>query len=155
MPKATQKTIPAEDEPKDIIKIGDDEGQEMETHKALNPVEARHHVQHLTEAMLNMEARIKGREIKDILKDAIKEIKDAISVVMPQMKDAAVLDVLRSIKDPTCLAICPQSEEIEALLEEIIPSEEILSGESISRSLPDEAILLDSDRELLTELFEC
>ena len=50
--------------------------------------------------MLNMEARIQGREIKDVLKDAIKEIKYAISVVMPQMKDAAVLDVLRSIKDP-------------------------------------------------------
>ena len=59
MPKATQKTIPAKDEPKDIIEIGDDEGQEVETHKALNLVEARHHVQHLTEAMLNMEARIK------------------------------------------------------------------------------------------------
>ena len=73
---------------------------------------------------------------------------------MPQMKDAAVLDVLRSIKDPTCLAICPPSEEIEALLEEIIPSEEILSGESVIRSLPYEAILLDSDRELITELFE-
>ena len=72
--------------------------------------------------MLNMEARIQGREIKDVQKDAIQEINDAISIVMPHMKDAAVLDVLRSIKDPTCLAIHPQSEEIEGLLEEIISS---------------------------------
>ena len=39
-------------------------------------------------------------------------------------------------------------------MEEIIPSEEILSSESIIRSLPDEDILLDSDRELITDLFE-
>ena len=154
MPKATQKTILAEAEPEDIIEIGDDEGQEVETHKALNPIEARHHVQCLNEAMLNIEARIQGGEIKDILKDTIQEIKDTISIVMPHMKDAVVLDVLRSIKDPTCLAICPQSEEIEGLLEEIIPSKEIPSGDSIIRSLPDEIILLDSDGELITELFE-
>ena len=154
MPKATQKTIPAEEEPNDTIKIDDDEGQEVETHKALNPIEARHHVQCLTEAMLNMEARIQGGEIKDVLKEAIEEIKNAISVVMPQMKDAEVLDVLRATKDPTCLAISLQTKEIEALLEEVIPSEEIPSSESVSRSLPDEDILSDNDRELITELFE-
>ena len=154
MPKATQKTIPAKEEPDNIIEIDDNEGQEVETHKALNPIEARHHVQRLTEAMLKMEARIQGGEIKDVLKEAIEEIKNAISVVMPQMKDAEVLDILRATKDPTCLAICPQTEEIEALLEEVIPSEEILSGESVRRSLPDEDILSDSDRELITELFE-
>ena len=126
----------------------------METHKALNRIEARHHVQCLTEAMLKMEARIQGGEIKDVLKEAIKEIKNAISVVMPQMKDAEVLDDLRATKDPTCLAIHLQTEEIEALLEEVILSEEILSGKSVSRSLPDEDILSDSNRELIMELLE-
>ena len=123
MPKATQKTTPTEAESEDVIEIKDDEGQEPEIHRALNPIEVRHHVQRLNEAILNMEARIQGGEIKDVLKDAIQEIKDAICMVMPSMKDAAVLDILRSIKDPTCLAIHPQSEEIEGLLEEIIPSE--------------------------------
>ena len=73
---------------------------------------------------------------------------------MPQMKDANVLDVLRATKDPTCLAIHPQMEEIEALLEEVIPSEEIPSSESVSKSLSDEDDLSDNDRELIRELFE-
>ena len=154
MPKATRKTIPTEEEPDDIIEIDDDEEHEVETHKALNPIEARHHVQCLTEAMLNMEARIQDGEIKDVLKDAIKEIKSAISIIMPQMKDADVLDVLRATKDPTCLAICLQTEEIEALLEEVIPSKEIPSGESVSRSLSEEDNLSDNNRELIRELFE-
>ena len=152
MPKATQKSIPAEAEPKEVIEIEDDEGQDTEIHRALNPIEARHHVQRLNEAMLNMEARIQGGEIKDILKDTIQEIKDAICMVMPSMKDAAMLDILRSIKDPTCLAIRPHSEEVEGLLEEIIPNEDIPSGGSIIRSIPDETILSDQDKQLIGKL---
>ena len=153
MLKATRKTIPAEEEPNDTIEIDDDEGQEVETHKALNLIEARHHVQRLTEAMLNMDAKIQGGEVKDVLKEAIEEIKNMISVVMPQMKDAEVLDVLRATKDPTCLAIHLQTEEIEALLEEVIPSEEIRVAKA-SADLYQMKILSDSDRELITELFE-
>ena len=154
IPKATQKTIPTKAESKEVIEIEDNEGQEPEIHRALNPIEARHHVQRLNEAMLKMEARIQGSEIKDVLRDAVQEIKDAICMVMPSMKEAAILDILRSIKDPTCLAIRPQSEEIEGLLKEIIPSEEIPSGDSIIRSMSDEIILSDQNRELITELFE-
>ena len=154
MPKATRKTIPTKEEHEDIIEIDDDEEHEVEAHKALNPIEARHHVQCLTEAMLKMEGRIQDGEIKDVLRDAIEEIKSAISIIMPQMKDAEVLDVLRATKDPTCLAIHPQTEEIRGLLEEVIPSEEIPSGESVSASLSEEDNLSDNDRELIRELFE-
>ena len=61
---------------------------------------------------------------------------------------------MRATKDPTCLAICPQTEEIKGLLEEVIPSEEIPSRESVSTSLSEEDNLLDNDRELIRELFE-
>ena len=73
---------------------------------------------------------------------------------MPSMKEADTLDILQSIKDPTCLAIHPQSEEVEGLLEEIIPSDDIPSGSSVIRSMADETILSDEDRELIKELFE-
>ena len=49
---------------------------------------------------------------------------------------------------------CPQSEEVEGLLEEIIPSDDIASGSSVIRSMADETILSDEDRELIKELFE-
>ena len=154
MPKATQKTSTTEAEPEEVIKIEDEEGQDTETHRALNPIEARYHVQRLSEAILNMEDRIKGGEIKDVLKDTIQEIKEAICIVMPSMMEANVLDILQSIKDPTCLTIRPQSEEVEGFLEEIIPSDNIPSGSSVIRSMPDETTLSDNDRELIRELFE-
>ena len=52
MPKATRKTMPTKEEHEDIIEIDNGEEHEVEAHKALNPIEARHHVQCLTEAML-------------------------------------------------------------------------------------------------------
>ena len=82
----------------------------MEPYHALNPVEARHYIQRLNEAILTMEAKIMGGEIKDILKDTIQEIKEAICILMPSMKEANILDILHSIKDPTCLTIHPSQK---------------------------------------------
>ena len=73
-------------------------------------------------------------------------------MVMPSMTEANVLDILHS--DPTCLAICPHSEEVEGLLEELIPSEEIPSSSSIIRSMTDERTLSDEEKEMICELFE-
>ena len=70
------------------------------------------------------------------------------------MKEAHILDILQSIKDPTCLTICPQSEEVEGLLEELIPSDDIPSGSSVIRLMADEIALSDEYRELIGELFE-
>ena len=73
-------------------------------------------VQRLNEAIQMMEAKIEDGEIKDILKDTVQGFKDAICIVMPSMAEANILDILRSIRDSTCLAILPQSEEVEGLL---------------------------------------
>ena len=48
----------------------------------------------------------------------------------------------------------PQSEEVEGLLEELIPIEEIPSSSSVIRSMADKTSLLDEDREFIGELFE-
>ena len=154
MPKATQKTSSTEAEAEEVIEIEDEEGLDTEPHQALNPIEARHHIQRLNEAILNMEARIKDGEVKDVLKDTIQEIKEAIWIVMPSMKEADTLDIIRSIKDPTCLTIHPQSEEVKGLLEEIIPSDDIPSGSSVIKSMADKTTLSDEDRELIKELLE-
>ena len=154
MPKATEKTSSTEAEAEEVIEIEDEEEVEMEPYHALNPIEARHHIQRLNEAILSMEAKIKDGEVKDILKDTIQEIKEAICIVMPSMKEANILDILWSIKDPTCLTIRPQSEEVEGLLEELIPSDDIPSDSSVIRSMADETSLSDEDRELIREFFE-
>ena len=71
---------------------------ETEPYHAINPIEARHHVQRLNEAIQMKEAKIKDGEIKDVLKDTIQEFKETICIVMPSMQ---------SIRDPTVPCYMP------------------------------------------------
>ena len=50
-----------------------------------------------------VEAKVNTGEIKNILKDALDEVHQAISSIIPAMREASTADVLKSIKDPTCL----------------------------------------------------
>ena len=52
MPKATKKTSSTEAEAEEVIEIEDEEEVETEPYRALNPIEARHHVQRLNELSL-------------------------------------------------------------------------------------------------------
>ena len=45
MPKATKKSSGAEAEPEDVIEIEEEAEAETEPYHAINPIEARHHVQ--------------------------------------------------------------------------------------------------------------
>ena len=108
----------------------------------------------MNEAIQTMEAKIKDGKIKDVLKDTVQEFKETICMVMPSMVEASILDILCSIRDTTCLTIHPQSEEVEGLLEELIPSEEIPSHSSMMGSMMDERTLSDEEREMICKLFE-
>ena len=92
MPKATQKSSSMETET-EVIEIEDKVEMEVEPPCAINSIEARCHVQRLNEAIQMMEAKIDGGEIKDILKDAVQEIKEAICIVMPSMSEGNVRNI--------------------------------------------------------------
>ena len=154
MLKTTQKSGGAEAEPGEVIEIEEEVEMEVEPHHAINPIEARHHVQRLNEALQMMDAKIESGKIKDVLKDTVQEFKETICMVMPSMTEANILDILHSIRDPTCLTIHPNSEEVEGLLEELIPSKENPSGSSVIRSMRDEKTLSDEEKEMICELFK-
>ena len=70
------------------------------------------------------------------------------------MKEASATDVLKSIKDPTCLMLHKGSEQVEQLLEEIIPDKEIPSRQSVVGGAVKAGNLTSEKRDLITELFE-
>ena len=111
-------------------------------------------MQRLNEAMQTLQVKIEGSEIKDVLKGMLEDIQKAICIIMPVMKDANILNILRVIKDLTCLALRHGSDEVEGLLKEIISSEEISSGSSISSNIHKEEALTDEQKNLISKLFE-
>ena len=139
----------------EIIVVGDEEA-EMDTggHSATNLVEVHHHVQCLDQAMQTIQAKVDAGEIKDVLKDALEEVYMAICIMMPTMKDTSTWDVLKAIRDPTCLALHKGSEEAEELLKELISGEELPSGESVASRICEEGDLTKEQQELIAELFD-
>ena len=130
MSKAKGKSAPMTDEV-EVIQVEDDPEEDTGGHGVTNPVEACHHIQWLDEAMQTVQAKIYAGEIKNFLKDAIEEVYTAICIVIPTMKEAGTHNVLKSIKDPTCLALHNASEQAEQLLEQLISDEELPSSESV------------------------
>ena len=123
MLKATEKTT-TEEEPEEVVVIGDDEeGETMNTsiYGVANQIEARHHIQHLAEVISNMKAQIDAGEIKDVVKAVLIEFQETIKRVMPQISEANITCILRSIRDLTCTALRPQTEDMDDLLEEMMP----------------------------------
>ena len=120
----------------------------------INTVEAHHHIQRLDEVMQMVEAKIKTGEIKNILKDALEEVHIATSIVIPAIEEGSAAKVLKSIKDLTCLMLHKGSEQVEQLLEQIIPDEEIPSGKSVVRGALKKGNLTSEQAELITELFK-
>ena len=101
-----------------------------------------------------IKAQINSGEIKNVLKDALEEVHMATSIVIPAMKEASATNVLKSIKDPTCLMLHKGSEQAEQLLEEIMPDEEIPSRQSVVGGALKAGNLTNEQWELITELFE-
>ena len=60
--KGYKETVPKDIEGEDIIEIEDDNGEEgaaeSSMHGVINLIEARHHVQHMDEALKDMKAKI-------------------------------------------------------------------------------------------------
>ena len=77
---------------------------------AINEEEAALHRCTLEEVFDTMANRVKDRD-ESALKQAIIDCKMAITMVMPPMADTNPTIVLEAIKDPSCLAICPHTDE--------------------------------------------
>lgn len=62
--------------------------------------------------------------------------------------------ILKAVRDPTCLTIQKQTEEIEAKLEELIPDEDILEGGNIIEDIDEIEELMAQQRQDISEVFE-
>ena len=157
MPKTSQKTVP-EEGGVDIIEVEEDEedrgAARSSTPGVVNPIEARHHVQHMEEALKDMKAKVETGEVKDVLKMVLQEFKDTITIVMPQMSEVDIIQILRSIKDPMSITLRLWTDEAKALLEEMMPTEDIPSCKTVAGMVRDIKEVTYNQKDMLVELFD-
>ena len=130
------------------------EGEEAIPHGATNPDQAAKYVQALDSIMEKIEEDAKEETTHDITREALKEMRNNMASLIPQMSEAIVNTVWASIKDPTCLTLRPVSEEIEKILEEMMPPEDITPGKTVMEQAEQKGPLSEEQVHQIAELFE-
>ena len=123
-------------------------------HGAINLDQAMKYVQALEDTIEMMETNAKKELAHDVVRETLKEIKDIMMKLTPQMSEVTIDAVWKSIKDPTCLALRPASEETERALEEMMPPEDITSGKTVAEWAEQKGPLTEEQTCLLADLFD-
>ena len=136
-------------------KAGPSRGTEEEgvPHGAINKEEAIHHRQRLEEVFVAMENKIKDEE-EDTLKEAITGCETTITMIMPSMAEANTTIVLESIKDPSCLAICPWTDVNIQKLEDMMQPAEVPTGQDMVTIIKYMEPMTDEQWRQIGELFK-
>ena len=123
-------------------------------HGAINLNKAMKYVQALEDSIEMMETNAKKELGHDIVRETLKEIKDIMMKLTPQMSEATIDAVWKSIIDPTCLVLRPVSEETKRALEEMMPPGDITSGKTAAKQAEQKGPLTKKQRCLLADLFD-
>ena len=108
----------------------------------------------IEDALHNSKCCIDGGIIKDDMKQLIEELKQITAHVYPTMEEADVVAVLRSIPDCTCLTMRPQTSEIEGMLEDIMPEEDILDSRKMAAEALNIWLLTYDQKDMIVSLFD-
>ena len=132
----------------------EEEMDERGPHGTTNPDEAHKHVHTLDDTLDKLEESIREGVAEDIMLKMIEHFKKFITEIISIMEEASKVVVLTAVKDPSCMALMPWTEDHEERLEEIMPQEEMPSGSEVVVHVEDLDDLSMEQKTLLTELFE-
>ena len=141
MPKAKQKSVT------------EDVEEEMPLHGAINEEEVKRYRDGLDTIFKNL-----AKNINDNIGNAMElEVNDLTAHITNHIPSAAEVDpkgILSSIRDPSCLILRDQTEEVRQKLEEIIPESDIPRGKDIIQDIEGMGIINEQQKNDIGEIFE-
>ena len=138
------------------IVIDNDEADinlDVEPAGMVNKQEAQHHKCLVEDALLDFKCHIEGGVVKDMMKQLVEEFKFIITQVYPAMEEANVITMLHAIPDCTCLAMQPQTLEVEGMLEDIMPEEDIPISKKMAVEASNIKPLMYMQKAMIVSLF--
>ena len=85
---------------------------------------------------------------------AITDLKVEVVKQIPGAEEADAIGILKSIWDPSCLAMREQTEEVVAKLEEILPESDPTSGKEVIEDIEGVESLTKEQRQDIGEVFD-
>ena len=143
MPKAAQKSVVD-------IEEGD---KDIPLHGTINKEEARAYRESLDKIFDDMVSNIEDH-ITNAMELVIMRLKTEIVKQIPGTEEVDTGSILKSIQDPSCLAVREQTEEVIAKLEEILLESETTRSEEVIKSIDDLEALTKEQRHDIAEIFE-
>ena len=146
MPKATQKSITTGDNMEEV-------DEDIPLHGTINEEEARAYRESLDKVFDDMAKNIEGH-VANTMELAIMGLKTEIVKHIPSTEEADTGSILKSIWDPSCLAMREQVEEVLAKLEEVLPDSDTASGKEVIESIEKLEPLTKEQRHDIGEVFD-
>ena len=123
-------------------------------HGSINPVEARAHADLLDRIMTMIEEQVEKKDTADLLERAFNDVKEGLTNLTPTMQLADQSTVMRAVRDKCFNVLLPRSNELDQLLEEIIPNEDIPGASDVIRAAKQGGDMSEADQKIVAELFE-
>ena len=141
MPKAKQKSVV------------DDAEEETPLHGVINEEEAKVYRDGLDTIFRNLAKNIDDN-VGNAMELAVKDLTAHIANHIPSAVEVDPKGILSSIRDPSCLILRDQTEEVRQKLEEIIPESDIPRGKDIIQDIEGMGIINKQQKNDIVEIFE-
>ena len=140
MPKATRKSS--------------NEPEEEGFSPVTNPEEAKDHISDLEALMANIKVKIESGDTRNLLKETLENMRTRLVATFPSLKTADINIIIDVIKDKEFTVLLPRTEETEALLDELLPENEIPSATDVTQAVREIDTLSKEDQEVIAEVFD-
>ena len=120
----------------------------------INRWEVQHHKPLIEDALWDFRKRIEMGIIKDIMRQLVEEIKQIIIHMYPTMEEADIVVLLWVIPNCTCLAMWPQTSEVEGMLEELMPKQDIPNSGRMAAESSNIHLLMYDQKDMIVSLFD-
>ena len=125
---------------------------EEDPHRSINPVEVRAHADSLDKIMAMIEEQVERKDTADILERAINDVKEALTNLTPSMQLADQSTVMRAVRDKCFNVLLPRSDELDQILEEIIPNEDSPNTPDVIRAAQQGGDMSEADQKIVAEI---
>ena len=96
---------------------------------------------------------VERKDPVDLLERAINDVKEGLTKLTPTMQLADQSTVMRAVRDKRFNVLLPRSDELDQILEEIIPNEDIPGTPDVIRAAQ-QGDMSEADQKIMAEIFQ-
>ena len=131
-----------------------EEAEEFGTSVVTNPEEARDHIRDLEALMTNIKEKVEVGDTKNLLRETLENRKTRLAATFPALDATNVNIISQAIKDKEFKILLPRMENMENLLEELLPSGEMPPASKVVQKIQEEDAMTETNKGLIAELFD-